>query len=62
MVQSPAHPSQVSPGLWISGIAGLDQIETLEITHIVVSNSGYGVYDTITEYPLIHKTSKVLHN
>ncbi|KAH7625022.1 hypothetical protein Ndes2526B_g00398 [Nannochloris sp. 'desiccata'] len=35
MVLSPAHASQLSPGLWISGIAGLEQIEALKITHIV---------------------------
>jgi hypothetical protein len=36
MIPCPTHASQVSPGLWISGIAGLEQIEILKITHIVV--------------------------
>lgn len=36
MAPTPGQPSKVCPGLFISGIVGLDAVEGLKITHIVV--------------------------
>ena len=36
MAPTSGYPSKLSPGLWISGITGLDEIDTLKITDIVV--------------------------